>query len=150
MTWLYDNPETMNYDIIDEPIRELVKRINRSSWLRTEESCSGHPAGDTPIDRITSWAGHSIFLRLALIDVSKLDALFEWVEKIRAGYGGMIGWQTGMSYDRKDSLGYHWYLTLEYPNDVKVRHIAIDLVLRMFVEVDIWEELSPRDESPNK
>ena len=135
MPWLYDDPETLNYKTIDPAIRELVATINQSEWLRTEESCSGHPANET-----SAWGGMSLYIRLVVIKPEMIWNFLWMADLIRASYVSMMGWHLAVLYDRQDELGSHWYLTLDYNKDISMRLIAADIMLRAFVkaqEVDI-------------
>ena len=133
MSWLYENPETLDYGNVDEPIRGLVKAINQSSWLRTEESCCGHPANE-----VSGWGNAKIlYIRFVVKDAVRIPMLLEFVDLVRASYGLMIGWHVALFYDRKDGLGTHWYFNFEYASDIANRVIAVDIVLRSFIQVSI-------------
>ena len=130
MPWLYDNPETLDYSNIDEPIRDLCRKINSSAWLRTEESCAGHPANES-----SAWNNQDLYLRLVVLKNSKFHKLLMMMDKIREGYSG-LHWSCTLLYDRQDELGTHWYFGLVYGKQIRYRDIAIDLVTRKFLEVN--------------
>jgi hypothetical protein len=57
---IYDSPDTLRYETLDEPIREACRLINASGWVFTAESCSGHPDAT---NRFT-WGFNEPYLRL--------------------------------------------------------------------------------------
>lgn len=135
MPWLYSDPATMNYDNIDEPIRELCREINNSMWLRTEESCAGHPTNEP-----TAWDWNKdLYIRFVLIDEKKLKNLLSLIDEIRKSYGKTKDWHVNLTYDRTDELGSHWYFNLKYGQDIKLRHAAVDIVLRKFNLVNAFQ-----------
>lgn len=140
MTWMYDNPATLDYSKIDEPIRQLCKKINESSWLRTEESCCGH-YGYTEIMSSAWYNSTPLYLRLVVLDEKNLTKFFQLYEQIGEGHGKMLGWHHQLTFDRIDDDGIHWFFHLHYDADIKNRSIAIDLVLRTFMEFNEMLEL---------
>ena len=132
MPWLYEDPATMNYDNVDPAIRELVREINDSGWLLTEESCAGHSANEP-----TAWDGNrDLYLRLVVEKPEDTWLLLSIVDHIRKSYGGMM-WFCTMGYDRSDELGTHWFLNFNYGQDIGNRHIAVDVVHRKLIEVNL-------------
>ena len=135
MPWLYENPATMNYDSIDPPIRDLVKAINDSGWLLTEETCAGHSANEP-----TAWDGNrDLYLRLVVEKAENIRWLLFLVDLIRESYGSMT-WHVSFSYDRSDELGTHWFLNFSYDRDIGNRHIAVDVVHRKLSDVNMCVE----------
>lgn len=124
MTWLYDNLETLDYSKIDEPIRELVKMINESEWMRTEESCCGHPAYEP-----SGWAGSELYLRLVVLKAEKNWNLFASVEQLRKSFGKSYEYHISLLFDRQDALGQHWFFKVSY-HVPENRSIAIDATSR--------------------
>lgn len=129
MPWLYSDPATMNYDMIDEAIRELVRTINGSDWMLTEESCSGHSSNEP-----TAW-GHARELYLRLVVKAKdIKRFLFFADRLRKlSYTGMA-WHVSILYDRSDELGTHWCLTFDYGPDISYRSMAVDITLRAFNE----------------
>jgi len=131
MPWLYDNPENLNYRLIDEPIRELVREINSSNWLKTEESCCGHPVNEP-----SAWGTNAeLYLRLVVTEPNQLKRLFFMVDRLRESFGNFLG-HVSLSYDRIDELGSHWFLSCKY-NKFEQRSLAIDFVEASFKESNI-------------
>ena len=131
MPWLYEDPATMDYDHIDPPIRELVRAINDSGWLLTEEACAGHSANEP-----TAWDGNrDLYLRLVVEKAEDILLLLELVDHIRRSYGGME-WHASIAYDRTDELGTHWYLYFNYGRDIGNRSIAVDVVHRKLLDIN--------------
>ena len=133
MVWMYDNPKNLNYDNIDEPIRELCKTINESFWLRTEESCCGH-FGDEHIKSAWSGAVPSLYLRLVVIDKGHLIRFLDFIQQLREGCKGQYGWNIQLGLDRLDEDGIHWFFYFNYDRNVRYRQIVIDMVHRYFKE----------------
>ena len=140
MAWYYTPPDKLNPLEVDEPLRDLIAKINRSNWLRTEESCAGHP------DRLGSatgaW-GTDIYLRLVVIkrNFFTLTRLFSMVDACYAGIGKMSGWSVSLQYDREDEDGIHFYFKLKYNEDIQMRKVAIEIVEREFAAVDGLREV---------
>lgn len=130
MPWLYSDPATMNYDHIDPVLRELVKTINDSGWVLTEESCGGHSANEP-----TAWEGYrDLYMRLVVEKAEDLKDFLYFIDRIRVlARTGMI-WHVSVMYDRSDELGTHWFLTFHYGNDLSYRSMAVDIVLMAFKE----------------
>ena len=146
MVWLYNNPEGLDYGQIDEPIRELCKEINESSWLRTEESCCGHP---DPNEKMRSaWGGDDLYLRVCVIDKLKLSKLFSWFESIRDD--GLQEWHSGLRYDRTDEDGIHFYIDFSYAKKLDYRKIAIDYITKKFMEENYIETIQKTKEDGGK
>ncbi len=139
--WMYDDPAEMDYDHIDAPIRELVKEINDSGWLLTEESCAGHPANEP-----SAWGGNgAVYLRVVMKEKADLFYLLFLMDKLHESTRGMLYWNATMSYDRSDELGSHWYINFNYSPDISHRSIAVDAVLRAVVQVNIMKKHAPRE-----
>lgn len=137
MVWLYNNPETLDYNQVDEPIRELCKEINSSSWLRTEESCCGHPDANEKMR--SAWGSDDLYLRVCVIDKTKVEKLFDWFESIRDD--GLPEWHTGLRFDRTDNDGTHFYIDFNYGKTLKYREIAITYILKKFMEENYAETI---------
>lgn len=45
----YDDPATLTDEQIDPLLRDAVRRINKSGWVWTAESCQGHPDAGTAL-----------------------------------------------------------------------------------------------------
>lgn len=58
---VYDDPHTLNYEVLEPGVRVACRRINESGWCFTAESCHGHVHEDTRWGG--SW-GDEPFLRL--------------------------------------------------------------------------------------
>jgi len=125
MPWLYDDPSTMDYNNVDEAIRNLCRLINSSTWLRTEESCAGHPSKEP-----SAWDNKDLYFRLVVLKSADIARLLMMMDKIRAG----CNWPCHLSYDRHDELGSHWFFTLSYDKEIRYRDLAIDFVLGKFKE----------------
>lgn len=136
MVWFYDNPNTLDYSKLDEPIRELCKYINtQMKWLRTEESCCGHPDPNEAYN--SAWgAFDKLYLRLCVLDgfENRIISLFELIDKIWQGCKG-LQWHVSLSYDRKDSDGYHFYFYFDYGKELSQRQMAIDFVQQKIMEL---------------
>ncbi len=129
MTWFYDDPDTLDYSKLDEPIRELCKKINQSDWLRTEESCAGHNSYEQ-----TAWGTDpDLYLRLCIIKKEHQTLLLELIQQLRDDCKG-LNWHLGFSFDRIDELGEHWYFHFNYYQH-KDREMCIDYVLGKINEV---------------
>jgi len=131
MTWLYDDPESLNYEFIDEPIRNLVKQINDSDWLKTEESCCGHPVNEP-----SAWGTNAeLYLRVVVCELVQLKRLFFMVDRLREPFKNFMG-HVSLCYDRTDKLGSHWYLSCKY-NKFEYRSLAIEFMEIAFKESSI-------------
>ena len=130
MPWLYDNPKTMDYNNLDQPIRVLCKKINESTWLRTEESCAGHYTNEPSS---SGWNSRDLYLRLVLI-TGEIGYLLKMVDEIRKSCLG-LQWTCSLVYDRRDELGTHWFFKLNYGRDICNRDIAIELITRKFLSI---------------
>lgn len=119
--WPYDNPASLNYDCIDEGVRKLCRSINNTDWLRTAESCSGHPKGRY------AWS-KSTYLRLITNDVNRL---FDIVDAFDEGSGPVSC--LCVQYDRRYPFGVGFYVTFPQPPDIETRDIYIDFFLRELI-----------------
>ena len=127
-SWPYTDPKTLNYELVDEPIRELCKRINTSKWLRTAESCAGHPRS------AYAWST-SPYLRIILYKpkLNSYKMLWDIVEGFNEGwYSGLLKVQYGTKYD----FGVGFYVTFPEPHKMWHRNIMIDLFYRCFENVE--------------
>lgn len=133
MVWLYDNPDTLNYDFIDEPIRDLIKRMNESGWMKTEESCCGHPAHESP------WMGSTkgqVYIRFA-VKPENIVYAFDMCDYCWENMSGIEG-HVALRYDRKDEDGIHLFLYYKY-GDISNRNIGIVTVDYGFTRAnDMW------------
>lgn len=144
MPWLYTDPANLDYAQVDEPIRSLVREINASSWLRTEESCAGHPGprAGGPLEPPFIW-GEDLYLRLVLLRGAPVRALLRLVEECRGGLRLIPHAWASLSYDRTDETGTHWFFTSSYDRHLDNREAAVAGVLEAFRAAAAWLDEHP-------
>lgn len=131
MPWLFNNPAHIDYNDIDEPIRDLVQLINRSEWLKTEESCVGHPNFCRSCG--TGWGDMSdLYLRLVVTNKIVAYKLLTILDAIRNGIRGNPGWTSLLEYERTDELGSHWMLKVGYGHTIDNRDRAVAFITQVF------------------
>ena len=124
-SWPYDNPDTLDYNNVDEAIRELCKVINNTlPWMRTAESCAGHPRG------LHAWS-RATYLRVMVKD---LNRFFIMIEDFNEKSGTNTPDLTVQFGGRYDSLGIAFHITFPECKDEGLRDIDIDLFKRIVTE----------------
>ena len=108
----YKDPATLRDEQIDPLLRDAVRRINRSGWLWTAESCQGHPDADD------AWAGNTRpMLRLVCRSEDRprmMDALCQALadyndDKLGEAYGKVLSIAV-WPYERRNG----WFEALVY------------------------------------
>lgn len=109
--------------------------MNESEWLKTEESCCGHPAHESP------WMGTvnngRVYIRFAVkpenIEYATMMCDYCWENK--SGVSGHVS----LCYDRNDEDGIHLFLKYSY-GDISNRSIGISTVDFGFTRAnDMWK-----------
>jgi hypothetical protein len=109
----YELPEEPPSDI-EDGIRPLVEKINQTRWMRTRQSCEGHPE-----DEIGPWVWVELHFRW-------LDLLFGLVDDVNKQLGD---WLIHCSYIGQEGNTYWFEIRGRYIRP-EVSQQMVDLLIR--------------------
>lgn len=120
----YDDPDKLDYSNLEEPIREICKLINSSDWLRTLESCAGHPRSRD------AWS-EATYFRLCLFK-PKFEDFFFWIQSLDEAFNEHINVQFDQIFD----FGHSFYVTFPKQPTPSLRDVLITIAIDKFKEIE--------------